>query len=61
MLMFHVDHFWYIPDESKSAPTAREQFGESLLVWIQSEKQDEIDRVYSDFLPQEDIWVRWEE
>jgi hypothetical protein len=45
MLMFHVDHFWYIPDESKSAPSDREQFGESLLVWIQSEKHDENDRV----------------
>lgn len=45
MLMFHVNHFWYIPDESKSSPSAREKFQESLLVWIQSEKHDQDDRM----------------
>ena len=43
--MFHVNHFWYIPDESKSKPSAREKFEESILVWIQSEMHDEDDRV----------------
>ncbi|NHI89882.1 MAG: hypothetical protein EAX87_10185 [Candidatus Thorarchaeota archaeon] len=40
--MLHVESFWYRPDESKS--DTRTEIGESLLVWIHSEKEDEENR-----------------
>jgi hypothetical protein len=40
--MFHVDHFWYRPNESSSEK--RTEIGESLHVWIHSEKSDEDNR-----------------
>ena len=40
--MFHVDSFWYRQDESKSKD--RIEIGESLHVWIHSEKEDEKNR-----------------
>ena len=40
--MLHVDSFWYRPDESK--PDDRVDIGETLLVWIHSEKEDEDNR-----------------
>jgi hypothetical protein len=40
--MFHVESFWYRPNESDS--DERTEIGESLHVWIHSEKQDEGNR-----------------
>jgi hypothetical protein len=40
--MLHVDSFWYRPDESR--PEDRVDIGESLLVWIHSEEEDESNR-----------------
>jgi hypothetical protein len=40
--MFHIENFWFCPDEDANAE--RTSFGEGLLVWIQSEEQDETDR-----------------
>ncbi len=42
LLMLHVDSFWYRQDESKSKD--RTEIGESLHVWIHSEKEDEENR-----------------
>ncbi|NHJ13684.1 MAG: hypothetical protein EAX95_08405 [Candidatus Thorarchaeota archaeon] len=44
MLMLHVSHFWFIPEEDKSSESAKKSFGESILVWIQSERHDKEDR-----------------
>ncbi|NHI82763.1 MAG: hypothetical protein EAX81_00480 [Candidatus Thorarchaeota archaeon] len=44
ILMFHVSHFWYIAEEDESKESAKETLGESLLVWIQSERHDQDDR-----------------
>ena len=41
--MLHVESFWYRPDESKS--DTRTEIGESLLVWIHSEREDEENRI----------------
>ena len=41
--MLHVESFWYRPDEAR--PEDRVDIGESLLVWIHSEKEDEENRV----------------
>ncbi len=40
--MLHVESFWYRPDEAR--PEDRVNIGESLLVWIHSEKEDEDNR-----------------
>ena len=40
--MFHVENFWYRPEESETMQ--RTEIGESLLVWIHSEKEDEENR-----------------
>lgn len=40
--MFHVESFWYRPNESDSDD--RTEIGESLHVWIHSEEKDEGDR-----------------
>ena len=40
--MLHVDSFWYRPNESVS--DRRTEIGESLHVWIHSEKDDEENR-----------------
>ena len=46
LLMFHVEEFWYKPHlEDTEADYKDESFGESVLVWIQSEEKDEEDRV----------------
>lgn len=44
--MFHVSHFWYNPHEPESPdiPDEREDFPESVLVWIQAEEKDEENR-----------------
>ncbi|MHA2040503.1 MAG: threonyl-tRNA synthetase editing domain-containing protein [Candidatus Thorarchaeota archaeon] len=42
LLMFHVEHFWFRPNESTEE--AALDFAEALLVWIQSEEKDEADR-----------------
>ena len=42
ILMFHVDSFWFCPDEQIDAKWTN--FDESLLVWIQAEAQDEADQ-----------------
>ncbi|MFW9795009.1 MAG: threonyl-tRNA synthetase editing domain-containing protein, partial [Candidatus Thorarchaeota archaeon] len=42
LLMFHVESFWYRPNESASDD--RIEIGESLHVWIHSEKNDEENR-----------------
>ncbi|MFW9910382.1 MAG: threonyl-tRNA synthetase editing domain-containing protein [Candidatus Thorarchaeota archaeon] len=43
LLMFHVADFWYRVNEDD--PSERgESFGESILVWIHSEAEDEVDR-----------------
>jgi hypothetical protein len=39
LLMFHVEHFWFRPNESTEE--AALDFAEALLVWIQSEEKDE--------------------
>ena len=39
--MFHVESFWYRPNESEDEKTS---LGESLVVWIHSEESDEINR-----------------
>ncbi len=39
--MFHVESFWYRPNESSEGKT---EVGESVLVWIHSEESDESDR-----------------
>lgn len=39
--MLHLEEFWYRPDETETNPHA---FGETLLIWIHSEKEDEQDR-----------------
>jgi hypothetical protein len=39
--MFHVERFWYRPNESDETRT---EFGESVLVWIHSEEVDETNR-----------------
>ncbi len=36
--MFHVESFWYRPNESSEGKT---EVGESVLVWIHSEESDE--------------------
>jgi len=41
LLMFHVESFWYRPNESEDEKTS---LGESLVVWIHSEASDEINR-----------------
>ena len=41
LLMFHVESFWYRPNESEDEKTS---LGESLVVWIHSEESDEINR-----------------
>ena len=46
LLMFHVEEFWYKPHLEDTKETYKdESFGESILVWIQSEEKDEEDRV----------------
>lgn len=40
--MFHVESFWYRPNESDSDD--RTEIGESLHVWIHSEEEDENNR-----------------
>jgi hypothetical protein len=40
--MFHVENFWFCPDDDVNAEGIN--FDEALLVWIQSEMQDETDR-----------------
>ena len=42
LLMLHVENFWYRPEESETA--RHTEIGESLLVWIHSEKEDEENR-----------------
>ncbi len=42
LLMFHVDSFWYRPNESNS--NDRTEIGESLHVWIHCEEDDEVNR-----------------
>jgi len=39
--MFHVESFWYRPNESSENKT---EVGESVLVWIHSEEADETSR-----------------
>jgi hypothetical protein len=39
--MFHVESFWYRPNESNDEKTS---LGESLVVWIHSEETDESNR-----------------
>jgi len=39
--MFHVESFWYRPNESNENKT---EVGESVLVWIHSEESDESDK-----------------
>ena len=39
LLMFHVENFWFCPDEDANASGI--DFDEALLVWIQSEMKDE--------------------
>ena len=46
LLMFHVEDFWYKPHLDYAEETYKDEtFGESVLVWIQSEEKDEEDRV----------------
>jgi hypothetical protein len=40
--MFHVENFWFCPDENVNAEGI--SFDEAILVWIQSEMHDETDR-----------------
>jgi biotin synthase-related radical SAM superfamily protein len=40
--MFHVENFWFCPDEDFNSKGT--SFEEALLVWIQSEMQDEAGR-----------------
>jgi D-Tyr-tRNAtyr deacylase len=40
--MLHVESFWYRPNESNS--DERTEIGESLHVWVHSEKEDETNR-----------------
>ncbi len=42
LLMLHVEHFWFRPNESADGDS--KDFTEALLVWIQSEEKDETDR-----------------
>lgn len=42
LLMFHVDRFWHRRNEAPDA--AGTEIGESLLVWIHSEPEDESDQ-----------------
>ena len=42
LLMYHVESFWYCASESHDERTS---LGESVLVWIHSEKSDEENRV----------------
>jgi hypothetical protein len=42
ILMFHVENFWFCPDENVNAEGI--SFDEAILVWIQSEMHDETDR-----------------
>ncbi len=42
LLMLHVESFWYRPNESKT--DERTEIGESLHIWIHSEKDDEENR-----------------
>ncbi|MFW9849509.1 MAG: threonyl-tRNA synthetase editing domain-containing protein [Candidatus Thorarchaeota archaeon] len=44
LLMYHVGSFWYRPYEEIEKGKGI-QFGESLLVWVQSEEQDPNERV----------------
>ncbi len=39
--MLHLENFWYRPDETEIEPVT---FGETLLIWIHSEAQDEENR-----------------
>ncbi|MHA1287911.1 MAG: threonyl-tRNA synthetase editing domain-containing protein [Candidatus Thorarchaeota archaeon] len=41
LLMFHVESFWYRPNESEDE---KRTIGESLVVWIHSEETDESNR-----------------
>ena len=41
LLMFHVESFWYRPNESEEEKTS---LGESLVVWIHSEETDEVNK-----------------
>jgi D-Tyr-tRNAtyr deacylase len=40
--MFHIENFWFCPDEAANAEVTN--YEEGLLVWIQSEMQDETNR-----------------
>ena len=42
LLMLHLDSFWYRPNESET--DERTEIGESLHVWIHSEREDEDNR-----------------
>lgn len=42
LLMFHVERFWYRQNEG--ADESRTEIGESVIVWIHSEPEDEDDQ-----------------
>jgi len=44
LLMFHLESFWYRPNESEEIADEH-RFDESVLVWIQAEEKDDEDRV----------------
>ncbi len=44
LLMFHLESFWYRPNESM-AVRDEHRFGESVLVWIQAEERDHDNRI----------------
>ncbi len=40
LLMFHLESFWYRPNESDDSVRDEHKFGDSVLVWIQAEPRD---------------------
>ncbi len=45
LLMFHLESFWYRPNEADDSIRDEHKFGDSILVWIQAEERDETNRV----------------
>ncbi|MCF2136684.1 MAG: threonyl-tRNA synthetase editing domain-containing protein [Candidatus Thorarchaeota archaeon] len=42
--MFHLESFWYRPNEADEAIKDEHRYGDSILVWIQAEERDEENR-----------------
>ncbi len=45
LLMFHLESFWYRPNEAETGVRDEHRFGESVLVWIQAEERDHKNRI----------------